>query len=148
MKVILLDNVAKIGKKFEVKDVSDGHALNFLIPRGLAKVATDNAVKELDVVRENFEEKTKSENEELMKGIKELKDSTIHINAKINEDGKLFAGIDKKEIVTAIKDQKALDIHPENIILDKPIKEATVHTITMDVDGEIAKFKLNIVSTE
>ncbi|MBU1557706.1 50S ribosomal protein L9 [Patescibacteria group bacterium] len=148
MKVILLENVAKIGKKYEIKNVADGHALNFLIPRGLAKVATAGAVKDLETAKENFEEKSKTEQEELINSIKALKDSTINIIAKMNDEGVLFAGIDKKEIINAIRDQKAIEINPENIILEKPIKEASEKTIKITANGNSAEFKLNIVSEE
>ena len=148
MKVILLENVAKIGQKYEVKNVADGYALNFLIPRGLAKIATDNVVKELADAKKSFEIRAEQEKEELIGNIKELRDSTINITAKINADGGLFAGINKEEIIKAIKDQKALDINPENIVLEKPIKKAEEQKILIKANGESAEFKLNIIAQE
>ena len=148
MKVILLDNIAKIGKKFELRDVSNGHALNFLIPRGLAKIATKKAIKDLEILKKSEEKKEEEKTKHLIENIKKLKNSTVDILAKINKDGGLFAKIDKEDIINAIKDQKALDIEPENIILEKPIKKAGGYTLEIKVDSESAKFKLRISEEE
>jgi len=147
MKVILLDNIAKIGKKFELKDVSKGHALNFLIPKGLAKVATKGAIKDLDILKNSFAKKEAEATKNLIENIKKLKDTTVNILTKINKDGGLFAKIDKKEIISAIKDQKALKINEENIILDEPIKKAGGYDIQIKVGDDNTKFKL-IISEE
>src|SRR3989344_999724 len=68
MKVILLEDVKKIGRKFEVKNVSDGYAKNFLFPNGLADIATPDALKEL----EKKKSETDKESRELMKRLEEL----------------------------------------------------------------------------
>lgn len=145
MKVILLQNVAKTGRKYEVKDVSDGYALNFLIPNKLAKVATVNALRELESERLQHEQNQKTKEIDLIESIEKLKDSRVSISAKINDEGKLFAGIDKGDIIDAIKDQKALEINPDNLVLDKPIKEASEHKITIKVGKKSAEFILDIV---
>lgn len=148
MKVILLKDVAKTGRKYELKNVSDGYALNFLIPNKLARVATDKAVKELGSLIKKQEEKIKKQEEALIGNIRELKDSTVNLVVKINEEGHLFAKVDKKDIIGAIKDQKALEIDDNSIVLEKPIKEAGEHIIHIKANGDSATFKLNITSEE
>lgn len=147
MKVVLLQDVAKIGKKYEAKNVADGYALNFLIPHKMAKLATANVLKDLELIKAKDKEREEAEKSELIKNIKELKDSIVNMEVKANREGSLFAGIDKEDIITAIKDQKALDISADNIILEKPIKTASEHKIKIQVGDETAEFKLNIISS-
>lgn len=96
MKVILLQDIPKVGKKKEVKDVSDGYARNFLFPRGLAKPATDKTLRALNY-QKTREEKEKSEELEKYKIWAEtLKNVILHFKVKIGQKGKktndLFAG--------------------------------------------------------
>ena len=144
MKVILLQNVAKTGRKYEVKEVSDGYALNYLIPSKLAKIATTSALRELETEKLQQEHSEKKKEMGLIQSIEQLKDSVISISAKINEEGKLFAGIDKGDIINAIKDQKALDVSADNIVLEKPIKDAREHKITIKAGDKKTEFILNI----
>ena len=148
MKVILLQDVAKVGKKFDVKEISDGFALNFLIPQKKAKPATANAIKELESAKKKNDEIEQIKEAGLIESIKALKDDTITVYAKISEEGSLFAKIGKKEIINSIKDQKALEIEEDNIVLEKPIKEGGEHTIEIKANGDKATFKLNIVEGE
>ena len=145
MKVILLQDVKKVGKKYDIKNVSDGFAMNSLIPNKKAKIATEKDIKELEVLKEKHKEIVKEENAILMKNIQELSNSTIDVQAKFNKEGKLFSSIGKEEIILSIKDQKALDISPENIILDKPIKEVGGNEIEIKADGKSVKFTVNII---
>ena len=145
MKVILLQNVAKTGRKYEVKEVSDGYALNYLIPNKLAKIATTSALRELETEKLQQEHSEKKKEKGLIQSIEQLKDSVISISAKINEEGKLFAGIDKGDIINAIKDQKALDVSADNIVLEKPIKDAREHKITIKAGDKKTEFILNII---
>ena len=142
MKVILLQNVAKTGRKYEVKEVSDGYALNYLIPNKLAKIATTSALRELETEKLQQEHSEKKKEIGLIQSIEQLKDSVISISAKINEEGKLFAGIDKGDIINAIKDQKALDVSADNIVLEKPIKDAREHKITIKAGDKKKEFIL------
>lgn len=145
MKIILLQDVVKVGKKYEVKNVADGYALNLLIPKKLAKVATDKEIKDLEIIKKQYEEKQKAREEVLIRNIEALSNSSINIRAKANKEGKLFSSIGKEDIILAIKDQKALNIDPENIVLDKPIKEANEQSIEIKADGKSAVIKINIV---
>lgn len=142
MKVILLKNVPKIGQKYEVKEVSDGHASNFLIPRGLALVASQSALKQVenlkakDVMEKNVHEDL------LLKNLEDLAGVTVHMTESANEQGHLFAGIHKEEIIPALKEQTRLEISPEYIILEKPIKTTGEHEITVSVQDKKTTFKL------
>lgn len=145
MKVILLQDVKKIGKKFEIKNIADGHALNFLIPKKFAVLATPNAIKEIEKIKNINAKTSKLNQEKLMEELDSLNNSDIDIQAKVNETGHLFAGIGKTEIIQAIKDQKAIDIEPEYIILEKPIKEAQDHSVKLKANGKNISINIKIV---
>ena len=142
MKVILLQDVPKLGKKYEVKKVSDGHALNFLIPRRLVEMASESAVKRLEVMKKKETEEQKIHEDLLLKNLKDIQGVSVEINAKTNDKGHLFASIHKDEIVLELKRQTRLDISPDYLILDKPIKEIGEHEIEVKVQDKTARFKL------
>ncbi|NDB60938.1 50S ribosomal protein L9 [bacterium] len=118
MKIILLKDVAKVGKKFDVKDISEGYAHNLLIPRGLAIAATPDALKRIDLERARDEGERKVRHELLVKNLTELDGVTITMLEKANEKGHLFAGIHKAEIIPEIQKQTRLQIDAE-IIKDR-----------------------------
>ena len=146
MKVILLKDVPKVGRKYDAKSISDGYALNFLIPRGLAEVATAEAVKRIAIekARENAERKVHEDL--LLKNLKDVDGITVEITGKANDKGHLFAGIHAAEIAPEITKQTRLVISPEFIKLDKPIKETGNHEITVGVQDKTVKFTLKITA--
>lgn len=144
MKVIFLKDVPKVGKKFETKDISDGYALNFLIPKGLAQAATKDAVKRLETLKAKDEAERKIQEDLLLKNLKEIEGKTITLSEKANEKGHLFAGIHKVELIPAIESQTRVQIHPDFILLDKPIKEVGEHPITVAVKDKKATFTLEV----
>ena len=144
MKVILLQDVRKIGKKYEVKDVSDGHALNFLIPHGHAEVATPNAMKKLDVLKSKAATEQKIADELRAKNLKSLEGITLKLEEKVNDKGHLFAGIHKDELVKELKNQARVDVAADDIQLDKPIKDLGDHKIEVKAGDMTAHFTLSI----
>lgn len=144
MKIILLKDVAKVGKKYDIKDISDGYAINLLIPKGIAVAATADAVRRVEIEKLRDEGEKKLHNELLLKNLKELDGVTINMTEKANDKGHLFAGVHKIEIIPAIQNQTRLQIDPEHIILEKPIKEVGVHQIQVKVGNTSIKFNLDI----
>lgn len=144
MKVILLKDVPKIGKRYETKDVSDGYAANMLIPRGLAIAATSSTVKTIELERAKAEGERKVNEELLLKNLAEIEGKTITMSAKGNEKGHLFAGVHKEELISEIEKQTRLKLNPEHITLEKPIKTAGDHSIEVRGSGKTVKFTLKI----
>lgn len=140
MKVILLKDVAKIGKKFDVKNVADGYALNFLIPKKLAVLATKEAVSKIEESKKTEMAEKNIQNELLLKNLETLASSGVVMKGKANEKGHLFAGIDKKELISEIKKQVRLDIPEDLIEMDKPLKEVGDHKIQISYNKK--KFDL------
>ncbi|MFA6554044.1 MAG: 50S ribosomal protein L9 [Candidatus Paceibacterota bacterium] len=144
MKIILLKDVAKLGRRFDTKEVSSGHALNLLIPQGLAIVATPEAVKKNDVERAKAEGERKVHADLLVKNIKDLDGVTLTIVGKANEKGHLFAGIHKEAIVAELQKQTELQIDPSFIELDQPLKTVGEHMIKVNGGGKSVTFKVVI----
>ncbi len=147
MKIVLLKDVKKIGKKYDTKEVSDGFALNMLIPKGLALPATQGNLNMIDKKKKNDLFETIKSNTQLKEALGQIKGITIELKGKVNDVGHLFAGIHKENIALAIKNQKGINISPEHIILDKPIKEIGQHNIIINFNNQEVSFNL-IVTAE
>lgn len=144
MKIILLKDVAKVGKKVDVKEISEGYAHNLLIPKGLAIAATPDALKRIDIEKARDEGERKIRHELLVKNLKDLDGVTITMLEKANDKGHLFAGIHKAEIIPEIQKQTRIQIDAEHMVLDKPIKELGMHVIEVKVENKSAKFNLDV----
>ncbi len=129
MKVILLKDISKVGKKFDIKDVADGFALNSLIPKGFAKVATPASLKEVESLKAIFEGEKKVHEDLLSKNLHEIEGKVVTIQLKASEKGHLFAGIHQVEVAEIVKKELHADILPDFIELPKPIKEVGSHIV-------------------
>jgi large subunit ribosomal protein L9 len=146
MKVIFLQDVPRVGKKYDIKEVNDGFVMNFLIPRKLAELATPSAVASLEKRKKNIEIEREVQTDLLMKNLEEIKGKVITIKSKANEKGSLFKAIHKKEIVEEMKNQNNANISEEFIILEKPIKETGEFEILIEIKGKRSSFKLIVTS--
>jgi large subunit ribosomal protein L9 len=148
MKIILLKDVRKVGKKYDVKEVADGFAINMLIPHGEAIVANAENTKKISAIKAR-DEKFRQINEELLnENLEALRQTTLEIFGKMNDKGSLFAGVHQAQLVDELKKQAHIDLLPEFILLDKPIKEAGEHDIMIEAHGKKAKFKVVIKPLE
>jgi large subunit ribosomal protein L9 len=119
-----------------------------LIPKGLAETATPANIKKMEV-RKSTDTTMKAVDAELAKAnIEQLGAQTIEISEKANEKGHLFAGVHTEEIAKAVKKQIHLDIDPEWIKLEKPIKTTGEYEINVEWHGQTGTFKLSILGTE
>ncbi|MEQ8197019.1 MAG: 50S ribosomal protein L9 [Clostridiaceae bacterium] len=146
MKVILLEDVKKVGKKGDVVEMSDGYARNFLFPRKLAQEATQSNMHILNTKKENERKKKLSEIEAAQKLAAELKDKEINIKAKAGDQGRLFGAITSKDVSELIKVQYKVEIDKKKIVMDT-IKLAGVYNIELKLYPEVTtKMKVVIVS--
>jgi large subunit ribosomal protein L9 len=142
MKIVLNKDVKDIGKKHDIKTVSDGYALNFLIPNGLAEIASASSLKRVDIEKKRESDEKKVKEDLLVKNLKSIHDVAVEVVAGANDKGHLFAGIHKEEIVKIVKQETEVDLLPEFIILEKPIKSVGEYPIDIKVQGKSATFKL------
>lgn len=144
MKVIFLKDVPRVGKRYDVKEVNDGYAMNFLIPRKLAELATPKAVAELDKRKKTIEIEREVQDDLLMRNLEEIKGKVVHIKAKADDKGHLFSKIHDKEIAQAMHTEHHAEINEEFIILEKPIKEIGEYEIPISIKNKKSSFKLII----
>ena len=129
MKIILSQDINGVGRKGEVKNVSDGYARNFLLPNKLGQIATPAAIASAEKLRKQAEQDKDVQKDILEKNIKSLKDLKVQIKAKANEKGHLFSIIHPDEISKILKEEHHLDIPSKLIEIEKPIKEIGEHII-------------------
>ncbi|NTV44161.1 MAG: 50S ribosomal protein L9 [Candidatus Yonathbacteria bacterium] len=146
MKVILLTNVPKLGKTYDVKDVSEGYARNFLIPQKKAEVATVAKIASIDEMRKKHESKATESRVAFANHIKALDGKKLTLTEKANDMGHLFAAIHKPEIVAAIKEQLGADIEAGYIMSDETIKEIGDHVI--EIGDKEAKATITLTVTK
>ena len=138
MKVILLQDVARIGRRFEVKDVPSGHALNFLIPRKMAEPATPESLKRLESRQKN-QEVDIAVKQEAFKAALEKAQAPQTMTVEANEQGHLFKGVRAEDIAVFLNEQGIM-VKAEQIQLEAPIKELGEHAILLkdgDVEGSV-----------
>lgn len=146
MKVILLQDVKKIGKKGDVINTSDGYARNFLFPRKLAEEATDSNLHILNNKKENERKQKLAELEAAQKVASELKGKEIKISAKTGEGGRLFGAITSKDVAELIKSQYNVTVDKKKIVMDT-IKLAGNYEVEVKLYPQVStKMKVSIVS--
>jgi large subunit ribosomal protein L9 len=111
MKVILLENIQSLGKKGEVKEVSEGHAMNFLLPQKKAILATASSVKHFQHQKDEQEKNLAEQQSKYSKIVKNLNNQSLNFVGKTSEKNHLFAGIGVDEIINFVKKNYNLDIH-------------------------------------
>jgi large subunit ribosomal protein L9 len=144
MKIILLKDVQKVGKKYDIKDVADGFALNSLIPRGLAKAATKDAIFKVEQLKANDLTNKKIQEELLHKNLEVIGNLKIEIKEKANDKGHLFAGVTRERVYEEVTKATRLTLNIDSIKLDKPIKETGEHKVRVEAGGKSAEFTLSI----
>ena len=135
MKIILLKDIAKLGKKDDIKDVSDGYARNFLIPKGLAAPATSALFKESEARKAGEAARLQKELEAVKELAKKIGKVKLAIKAKANEEKELFGSVDPGQIAEALKG-KGIEIGKNQIILEEPIKKLGDYKVKIDLGHE------------
>jgi len=146
MKVILLQDVKKLGKKGDILEISDGYARNFLFPRKLAEQANNNNVHILNMKKENERKQKLAEIEAAQKLAAELKGKEIKILGKAGDNGRLFGAITSKDVAEKINEMYKLKIDKKKIVMDT-IKLTGEYDIEIKLYPEVStKMKVVVVS--
>jgi len=147
MKVILLQDIENTGKKFEVKNVADGFAKNFLFPNKMAQIATKNAVAWAATQREIAAKITEKELQEVQAKASSLDGQEFTIEVKVGEKNQLFESITAQKICDRLKEGNFI-IDKKQVVLKEPIKEPGDHQIKISFPHNLeAEIKL-IVSPQ
>ncbi|MEK7390585.1 MAG: 50S ribosomal protein L9 [Patescibacteria group bacterium] len=146
MKVIFQHDLPKIGKKHQIKNVSDGYAVNFLIPNGHAILATPEAEKNVAKQKVIFEVGKKIQDNLLHKNLETISNTKLRIISKSNDKGHLFSGIHKEQIAVELLAQTNLEVPADLIQMEKPIKEIGEHKIKIGTEDKTAILIVEIVA--
>lgn len=137
MKVILRTDVDQVGKRGDLVDVSDGHARNHLIPKGLAMRATPSAEAQAQHMRKAAEVRDTKAVEAAQEIATAIVPQTITITAKGHDGGALFGAVSESDIVEAVKAQTEIELDRKIITIDEPIKAAGTHYVMAKVHHEV-----------
>lgn len=144
MKVILNQNVKNLGKEGEVKEVADGYARNYLIPKGLAQEATNTILKETQEKKVR-EQKQKDKEKARAEQIKEQLDGkTLEIKARTGGGDKLFGAVTAREISDVLKQKMQVEVDKKKIDLADPIKHLGQYRVKLKIYPSI-QAELNII---
>ena len=147
MKVLLKADVKGQGKKGEIKEVSDGYARNFLLPKGLAVIADAKTLNEVKNKQEAEKHKLEAAKENARKLGERLSGVTIKIAATAGPDGKLYGSITPANIAEELKNKESLDIDKRKIILEDNIKSFGTYTVDVKIYPEITA-QVTVVVTD
>lgn len=146
MKVILLQNIEKLGRKNDIKIVADGYARNFLIPKKMAVLATEADLEELEEFKEAEIQQAEEELSRYQELASQIDGFEVEIPVKMNENGKLFGAITTAKIAESLK-KAGFNVEQEQIKLKEPIKEIGEYEIDIEFPHKLeAKIKV-VVST-
>lgn len=132
MKVIFLNDAPK-GKKGEIKDVADGYARNFLIPKGLALPATSAAIKLAQIRSEEKAQRQAREREELNRIIEELEGKELHFKAKAGAKGRLHGAITSAYIAGELAKLTGFEIDKKKIELEEPLHHLGIYEVVISL---------------
>lgn len=137
MKVLLLQDVKAQGKKGDIINVSDGYANNFLLKKGLARVATAEVISEVNADNARQEKKRQAEKQAAREAAAKLSGTEITITVKKGENGKLFGSVTVQEIADKLA-EKEFFIDKKNILLPQPIKSVGTYELSVKMYPEIS----------
>ena len=141
MKVVFLADVKGQGKKDQVKEVSDGYARNFLLPKGLAAVADAKVMNEIKNREASKQHKIDVERAEAKATADKLAKVTVKLTAQAGGDGKLYGSVTAKDIAEALEKQFGIVVDKRKITLPDPIRAYGVYVLDVklytDVSGKI-----------
>ena len=141
MKIILLDDVPKLGRRGEIRDVSDGYARNYLLPHKLALNATSSNLKNLDAIKlrqESQAAKLRHESEGQAKAL------AFTQSRQASDEGKLFGSVGKADIA-AFLSQHGIEVERRRIVMDEPIKTLGEFSVPVRLHSDVtAQLKVSV----
>ncbi len=146
MKVILLQEVKKLGKKGEIMEVAEGYARNFLLPKKLAAPATADTLNQLQQQKSAAADRQKRQLEEAKLLAAQLGQIEVKVKAKAGEGGKLFGAVTTKDIADAAKIQHGVELDRRKMEITDPIKNLGQTSVVMKIHPEVtAEIKVQVI---
>ena len=137
MKVILSKDVDKLGSKGDVVSVADGYARNYLVPKGMAMLASKGALRQAEQMKRAREESERRRKEEAAGKVARLASSPVYISARAGEEGRLFGSVTNGDVARAVLDQLEEDIDRRNVLLEEPIRSLGTFSVEVKLHEEV-----------
>ncbi len=147
IELLLIQTVEHLGKQGEVVEVKAGYANNYLLPQGLATIATDHHKRMIEKHKARLQEIEKARLAGIRARADELSQQSLNIEANANDEGHLYGSVGAHEIAAALKAQK-INITPDQVRLQGPLKELGLYTVKIHLGHEVeADVKVWVVPT-
>ncbi|PKP55811.1 50S ribosomal protein L9 [Candidatus Atribacteria bacterium HGW-Atribacteria-1] len=147
MKIILKQNMEKIGQVGDVVEVSDGFARNFLIPQGKAISYTKGNFKEIEYLKKKELAKKEKALNEAKDLAEKLDNISLEIKVKAGEEGKLFGSVTSKDIVEALLKEHEIELDKKKLNLKESLKKLGVHIVPVNLYKDVTpQIKVNLIS--
>ena len=137
MRLILRADVGGVGNKGDVVEVTNGYGRNYLLPRGLAFLATSGAEAQAEGMRRSRDVKDATARAAAEEVAKSLVNSPVNLTARVGADDRLFGSITSADIVAAIAAQKGVDIDRKQVHLSEPIKTIGTHLVPVKLHASV-----------
>lgn len=147
MKIILLQDEKKLGKKGEIIEASEGYARNYIIPKKIGAEATPRNLNELKLQKANEERQAKEILEAAQAIAKDLEEKIVVVKIKAGEGGRAFGSVSTKEIAAAYKEQYGIELDKKKIVLPESLKSFGNHEVPVKLHPKVTG-KLTVKVTE
>ena len=137
MKIVLRADVKQVGKKGDIVEVSDGYGRNFLLPKGLAFVASNGVEDQAAKMRQSRDQRDASDRAAAQEVATSLVPKVVTITARAGAEGKLFGSVSTAEIADAVAEQTGVTIDRRDLHLDEPIKTLGTHLVPTKLHAEV-----------
>jgi len=137
MKIILAKDVESLGQKGDVVTVADGYARNFLVPKGLALIASKGALKQAESMRRAREESEKRDREEAAQKVSVFGSHPVYISARAGEGGRLFGSVTNSDVARAIEEQLGEAVDRHKVRLEDPIRTVGTHHVDIHLHQDV-----------
>jgi large subunit ribosomal protein L9 len=146
MNVILREDIAGVGRRGDIVTVADGHARNYLLPRGLALVATDGAINQANAMRRARDMREANDREAARNVAEALTAKTFTLKAKAGNEGRLFGSVTTADIATALAAQAGVSLDRKKIVA-QPIRTTGSHSAVVRLHADVeCTVKLSVVA--
>ena len=146
MKVVFIKDVTRVGRAGEVKEVADGYAKNFLLPKKLALPATPSSIKMAEAQLQKEEQGQQRHAEELVEVARQLEGLSLDFKMKVMEEGRIYGSIRDNQIAEELKRLTGIDIERTKIELLEPIRQLGSYELTIRLGRDLAP-KVKVVVT-
>ncbi len=137
MEILLLKDVDKLGTEGDIVQVADGYARNYLLPKGIAILATKDKIVLQKKLKQRRQQKIENELEEAKVLAEKISTISCTIPVKVGEDDKLFGSVTAADIARLLKEDERIEIDKKNIMLATPIKSLGVYAIDIKVHPDV-----------